>query len=85
MIDAALVFLNRPLTPENRLDMETQLVHSGRIKTNKYVLSDSRVFLSHAHVFANQSIDSLANNTAAVIDDPTLWRDAQHQLILTHV
>lgn len=80
---AALGYLNRPDTPENRLDLTSQLGQT-RFKTNKYVLTGGKVGLSYAHVAAGQFIDSLANNTAAVIDDPALWRDSQHMIFTRH-
>ncbi len=83
LIDGILTYLNRANTPENRLDISAQLAHS-RFKTNHYILSDGRVFLSHAHAALNQPIDSLANNTESIIDDPALYKDANHFLI-THV
>lgn len=82
-ITGALVYLNRPNTPENRLDIERQLPYC-RGKTNRYVLNENRIYLSHAHVALKQPVDSLACNTAPLIDDATTWRDAQHLLTTYH-
>lgn len=78
---AALVYLNRPDTPENRLDITTQLAQNRVVvKTNRYILSNGACHLSHAHLAAGKAITSMAANTTEVIDDPAFWRDAQHYL-----
>ncbi len=80
---AALVYQNRPDTPENRLDITGQLGHY-RFKTNRYVLSAEKCYLSHAHLAANRPIDSMAANTGDMIDDPAFFKDVQHMLITHH-
>ncbi len=82
-VTAALAYLNRPNTPENRLDMGGQLGHC-RIKSNRYLLSNGAVYLTHAHLAAARPINSMAANTGDVIDDPVLWRDLNHLLISYH-
>jgi hypothetical protein len=85
-IGSVLTYTNRPDTPENRLDIVGQLAQNGRVrfKTNKYILSGGKVAISYAHLAAGQFIDSLAANTADLIDDPALWRDQQHMLCTLH-
>lgn len=76
-LESALFYLNRKDTPEARLDIEAELGHT-RFKSNKYILSNDAVYLSYAHLAANQSITDLSQNAALVIDDPVFWRDLQH-------
>ncbi len=52
-----------------------------RFKSNKYILSNSKVYLSLAHLKAGKSVDSLADNIADVIDTPEYWKDINHHLI----
>lgn len=80
-VKSALTYRNLPDTPENRLDIGGKLAYA-RFKSNKFVLSETRVFLSHAHRAAGKSIDSLGANTGDVIDDPAFWRDQAHFNIL---
>lgn len=47
-------------------------------KTNKFVLSDSKAFLSYAHLAAGQSTPDLAARAAQVIDTEEFWRDLSH-------
>lgn len=79
-IGAALAYVNRADTPENRLDIERELGHT-RFKSNKFILSGDKAFLSHAHLAANQATPSLNENQASVIDDPAFWRDVPHMLL----
>lgn len=82
-VTGALAYLNRPDTPENRLDMVAQLGHT-RFKTNRYILSQGAVYVSHAHAAANKPITSMTDNQATVIDDPSFWHDSQHWLYSHH-
>lgn len=82
-VKGVLVYLNKPDTPENRLDISGQLAHA-RLKTNRYLLSASKCYLSFAHLAANQPTESLAANSAPLIDDWTTWRDSQHFLVSYH-
>jgi len=82
-LDTALHYLNADGDAKKRVDLDRELRQDGgsgklRFKTNRFVLSDGKVFLSYAHLHTNQSVDSLANNTGDVIDDPLLFRDAGH-------
>lgn len=82
-VKGVLVYLNRPDTPENRLDIEGKLGQT-RFKSNRYLLSTNAVYLSYAHLAANKPIESLAANTGEVIDDPAWYRDTQHHLVTYH-
>jgi hypothetical protein len=79
-IRAALAYVNRADTPENTLDIERELGHT-RFKSNKFILSGDKAYLSHAHLAAGQATESLNNNQASVIDDPAFWRDILHMLM----
>ncbi len=76
-LGAALAYLNRPDSAQNRLDLEKELTYT-RFRTNKFTLSNDRVFLSLAHYRAGLAIGNLGENTGQVIDDPTFWRDLNH-------
>ncbi len=82
-VKATLGYLNRPDTPENRLDIEGQLAHT-RFKSNRYTLSNGAIFMSHAHLAANKPAASLADNTAEVLDSPPFWESLNHYLITYH-
>ncbi len=82
-ITGVLLYLNRPDTPENRLDILSQLSHT-KLKSNRYLLSSNMVFASYAHLAANKPMSSLVDNTTEAIDDPTTWRDSAHYLFTSH-
>jgi hypothetical protein len=44
-------------------------------KTNRFLLSDGKVYLSRAHQLSGQSARSTDQNTGAVIDSAEFWRD----------
>ncbi len=67
-------YLNKPLDKEAHLDILS-------IKTNKYIMSNGKIYLSYAHVAADQSITDLNVKTAQVIDSPAFWRDLSHYLV----
>ncbi len=84
-LTSALVYLNRPNTPENRLDLSNQIAQNKvKFKTNKYILSSTSIFLSHAHVAANQPIGAMTDDVGQVIDDQLFWKDQQHLLFTYH-
>ncbi len=85
-VTSVLVYLNRPDTPENRIDIVNQLIQNRiKLKSNRYILSANQAFLSYAHLAANKPIASMTDNTTQVIDDPALFKDAQHFLFTQHV
>jgi hypothetical protein len=78
---AALQYLNREDTPQNRLDLEREVRQDGgtlQFRTQRFVLSDAKVFVSYPHMRADKSITSLGHNTGEVVDDPAFWRDINH-------
>lgn len=79
-INASLLYQNKEDTPENRLDIEKELSYS-RFRTNKYLLSNGSVYLSHAHQRTNQSITDLATNTGQVVDNELFFKDLNHYSI----
>lgn len=76
-ITSALAYLN--WAPEKRSVLEEEIT-SGRLrfKSNRYILSDGKMYLSTAHLRLDQPTDSFANNGAAAIDDPDWYRDLNH-------
>lgn len=80
---AACLYLNRPDTPETRLDLTRELSHT-RFRSSKVVLSDGKAFISRAHMAAGISTDSLQSNEGAVIDTVDFFRDLNH-MTLFHV
>lgn len=81
-LSAALGYLN--WAPERKADLESELAQTDtklRFKSNKLILSDGKVHLSLAHWKAKQSVESIAHNTAAVIDSPDFWRELNHLTI----
>jgi hypothetical protein len=80
-IGAALTYLNRVDTPENRLYLNREVNHDGgslQFRTSRFILSDGLIFISYPHMVANQSITTLAEHTGKVIDDPSFWKDSNH-------
>lgn len=67
-------YLNKPLDKTAHLPILY-------LKTNKYIMSNGKIYLSYAHVAADQSITDLNVKTAQVIDSPALWQDLSHYLI----
>ena len=48
-----------------------------KFRTNRKILSNSRVYLSYAHVAADKSVDKLEENEDTVIDAPDFWCDKE--------
>ena len=81
---AALSYLNREDSPQNRLDLAGELSHDRgnlQFRTKRYILSDGKIYLSYPHMHANQNIASLGHNVGGVIDSVDFWRDANHYTI----
>lgn len=51
-----------------------------RFKTNKFVLSNGKMYLSLAHSKSDLPMEG-ENRDGVVIDDPEMWRDVNHFLI----
>jgi hypothetical protein len=82
MLDVALVESIKPT--ENPLDKTGEKTNYDglKFKTNKYLLSDGKIFLSHAHWKANQPTQSFIQNEGAVIDSEDFWKDSGYFCIL---
>ncbi len=74
---AALNYLNKKDTPDNRLVLEEELQYS-KFRTTRYVLSEGSVYLSHAHRLAGKIISNLNDNIGEIIDDPLFFKDLNH-------
>ena len=80
-IHASLSYLN--WGEEKTVDIEKELSYNGKIKfkSNKYLLSDGKIYLSLAHLKRGISIEALGLNTGDVIDDPEYFKDINHHTI----
>ncbi len=67
-------YLNKPLDKDSHLDTLS-------IKTNQYIMSNGKIYLSYAHVAADQSVTDLNVKMTQVIDSPAFWRDLSHYLV----
>ena len=67
----AAKYLNKPLDEQLKLDTLS-------FKSNKFLLSDSKVFLSKAHWKAGKSTPNTSENIGQVIDDPVFWEESAH-------
>lgn len=70
-VKGAGVYLNRPL------DYAT-VAERLRFSTQKFLLSENKVYLSEAHWRAGQSTPGTDQNTGAIIDSPAFWSDIAH-------
>lgn len=52
-------------------------------RTNSFVLSDNKLYLSEAHWRANRPTPTTDVNTDTVIDDPVFWSEFSHRLYYT--
>lgn len=50
-------------------------------RTNKYLLSRDKVYLSYAHHLADQSTSAVGANEGRVIDREEFWRETNHHMI----
>ena len=62
-------YIQKPLDPETKLDTLS-------FKTNKFILSNGKVYLSLAHWRAGVAAANTDANTGTVIDSPDFWIDA---------
>lgn len=84
---AALLYLNREDTPQNRVDLAGEATHNGgelQFRTSRFILSSGAIYLSYSHLAAKQGITSLGDNTGKVIDDPAFWKDANFYSLTFH-
>lgn len=68
------LYLNKPVDKLPQID-------TMYFKTNKFIVSNSKVYLSYAHVSRDISITDLNNRSAQIIDDELFMRDFNHYLI----
>ncbi len=73
-------YQNRPLE-DVKIELD-QLIKSGmlKFKTNKFVLSKGKMFLSLAHAAADIPMEG-NNQIGTVLDDGEFWRDLNHWLV----
>lgn len=80
----ALSYLNREDNAQNRLALASEASYAGTngeglfFRSNKLLLSNNACYPSLAHLKAEQPLQSLADNTARVIDDPLWYKDLAH-------
>ena len=46
-----------------------------KFRTGKFIISQGRIFMSRAHLEADESIDSLDDNYGTIIDSPEFWKE----------
>ncbi len=76
VLDSAKIFTN------NNVDIDLK-IEETYFKSNKFLLSDGKVFLSKAHYFANQPTSSFEENFGKVIDNSDFWLEQDYLLIYT--
>lgn len=67
-------YTQKPLDPAIKID-------SLSFKTNKFILSNGKVYLSQAHWKAGVAAASTNDNTGTVIDNNDFWAEAAHVYI----
>lgn len=67
----AAKYLNKSLDESLKFDTLS-------FKSNKFLLSDNKVFLSKAHWKAGKNTPNTNQNTGQVIDDPVFWEESAH-------
>jgi hypothetical protein len=73
--DCAL-YLNKPLDEQLKLDTLS-------FKSNKFLLSDNKVFLSKAHWRAGKNTPTTSQNTDQVIDSDVFFEESAHMYFFT--
>lgn len=68
---SAAIYLNKPL--DSGLKVDTLM-----FATNKFLLSDGKVYLSKAHWLAGKDVPTTDQNHGQVIDSPDFWEDVAH-------
>jgi hypothetical protein len=48
-----------------------------KFRTNRKILSNSKIYLSHAHVLEDKPVDGFDKTESIVIDSPEFWRDKE--------
>lgn len=70
-VKGAEVYLNKELDKDLKWD-------SVRFKTNKFLLSDDKVYLSKAHWQAGRPTPATSQNTDLIIDSPAFWEETPY-------
>ena len=70
----AKAFLNKDL--DSGLNLNTL-----RFKTNRFLLSDGKIYLSNAHRLVGKSTQDTDHNDGNVIDTPEFWEDSGNYII----
>ncbi len=76
-VNTALGYLNLKDTPENRLDLVTQLSYTF-FRSQRYILSGGSVYLNLPHLRAGRALNSLADNEGQVMDETDFWVGLNH-------
>ncbi len=64
-------YCQKPLDTSTKLD-------TIQFKTQKLILSDNQIYLSHAHWKAGRPAKSAQENSDTVIDTPLFWEETEH-------
>lgn len=75
MLDVALVESIPPTKKPLDFNPEKETLW---VKTNKYILSDGKIFLSHSHWKAGRSIKTFAENTGGIFNEDDFWKDSEY-------
>lgn len=73
---SAAVYLNKELDKDFKLE-------KLKFKSNKFFLSDNKVYLSKAHLTAKQHVASSEENVGFVINTPEFWEEQAHYYFFT--
>lgn len=80
-LDSALTYLNRK-GDDARRALEGELAAGTvRFKSNRFILSDGKVYLSQAHLARGVATPDIGKNEAQAIDDPQFWCDANNTIL----
>lgn len=73
-ISESEIFLNK------KLDKETAFLDNNKywIKSNKFILSDNKIFPSKFHLKNNQNIPSFEHSTSSFHDSKFIWEEYDH-------
>lgn len=67
-------YLNKPLDKEAHLDILY-------VKTNKFIMSNGKTYITYAHVAADKPVAGVDVRTTDLIDNELTWHDLNHYLI----
>ncbi len=75
-LKGAEVYLNKELDKDFKWDKLS-------FKTNRYILSDDKVYLSKAHWQAGKNTPNTNQNSDLIIDSPTFWEETPYHYYFT--